>query len=88
MCWSKRGGAARIKSDHRSNVTRVEVDGRLAIVKEVVKTSVRKRLADVFRGSPAKRAWLAGHGLNLRGIGAARPLAYLERRVSYYAAKR
>jgi hypothetical protein len=28
--------------------------------------------------SPAKRAWLAGHGLRVRGVGAPRPLAYLE----------
>jgi len=76
----ERGGPARLKCDHRSNVTRVEVDGRSAIVKEVVKTSRRKRLADVFRGSPGRRAWLAGHGLRLRGIGAARPLAFLEQR--------
>ncbi len=74
------GGEARLKCDHRSNVTRVEVAGRRAIVKEVVKTSTRKRLADVFRGSPAQRAWLAGHGLRLRGIGAATPYAFVERR--------
>lgn len=72
------GGPARLKCDHRSNVTRVEVAGRTAIVKEVVKRSARKRLADAFRGSPARRGWLAGHGLLLRGIGAARPLAFAE----------
>ncbi|MDP6979322.1 MAG: lipopolysaccharide kinase InaA family protein [Myxococcota bacterium] len=73
------GGPARLKCDHRSNVTRVEFGDGTAIVKEVVKTSARKRLADLFRGSPGQRAWLAGHGLRLRGIGAAQPLAYGER---------
>jgi hypothetical protein len=31
-----------------------------------------------WRGSPARRAWLAGHGLRARGIGAARPCAFAE----------
>lgn len=37
-------------------------------------------LADAFRGSPARRAWRAGHGLRARGIAAARPRAFAERR--------
>ncbi len=73
------GGPARLKCDHRSNVTRVVVGDRSAIVKEVVKTTARKRVADLMRGSPGQRAWLAGHGLRLRGIGAAQPLAFGER---------
>ncbi len=73
-------GPALLKCDHRSNVSRVEVGDRSLVVKEVVKTSVRKRLADVLRGSPGRRAWVAGHGLLIRGIGATRPLAFVERR--------
>lgn len=72
------GGPALLKCDHRSHVSAVEVDGHHLVVKEVVKTTLRKRLADVFRGSPARRAWVAGHGLRIRGIGAAKPLAFLE----------
>lgn len=37
-------------------------------------------LADAVRGSPARRAWLAGHGLRARGIACVRPLAFAERR--------
>jgi hypothetical protein len=33
------------------------------------------------RGSAGRRAWRGGHGLLVRGVGAARPLAFLERRV-------
>lgn len=33
-----------------------------------------------MRDSPARRAWLAGHGLRARGIGAPLPLAFVERR--------
>lgn len=74
------GGDGLLKCDHRSHVSAVEPDGHRVVVKEVVKTTLRKRLADVFRGSPARRAWVAGHGLRIRGIGAAKPLAFLETR--------
>jgi tRNA A-37 threonylcarbamoyl transferase component Bud32 len=37
-------------------------------------------LADAARGSPARRAWLAGHGLRARGLACVRPLAFAERR--------
>ena len=50
------------------------------VVKEVTKGGAWKRLADRFRGSPGRRAWVAGHGLKARGIGAALPLAFVERR--------
>ncbi len=76
----REGGAELLKCDHRSQVSAVEVGGRRVVVKEVVKTSLRKRLADVVRGSPGRRAWVAGHGLAIRGIGSALPLAYVERR--------
>jgi hypothetical protein len=50
------------------------------VVKEVRKTGIRRRLADAFRGAPARRAFQAGRGLIERGIGAALPLAAVERR--------
>lgn len=76
----KAGGDAMIKCDHRSQVSRVQVNGDRVVVKQVVKSSLRKRFADVFRGSAAQRAWVGGHGLLLRGIDAATPYAFLERR--------
>jgi len=66
--------------DARSRVTRVDA-GRPVIVKEVATRGAGRWLADLFRGTPARRAWRAGHGLLARGIGAALPLAFLETRV-------
>jgi tRNA A-37 threonylcarbamoyl transferase component Bud32 len=55
-----------------------QVCGRRLVVKEFT-TGLRGALADLARGSPARRAWLAGHGLAALGIGCAAPLAFLER---------
>lgn len=78
-----------LKDDARARVTRVDLaslaDGplppalaRSVVVKEVRKGGLARRIADVVRGSPARRAWIAGHGLAARRIEAARPLAFLE----------
>ncbi len=72
-------GEALLKRDHRARVTACCTSGRFVVVKEVTKGGGLRWLADRFRGSPARRAWRAGHGLLARGISAATPLAYLER---------
>lgn len=69
-----------LKSDHRSRITAVLLGDRQVVVKEVIKSGRLRRLADLFRGSPARRAWLGGHGLLARGLGAATPLAFVETR--------
>lgn len=74
-----RGGPAVLKCDHRARVSRVRTASRSVVVKEVTKGGAVKRLADRFRGSPARRAWIGGHGLRVRALGAAEPLAWLER---------
>jgi tRNA A-37 threonylcarbamoyl transferase component Bud32 len=74
-------GPALLESDARSHVSAVVAGGRAAIVKEHPARGLARALADLVRGSPARRAWRAGHGLRARSIGAALPLAYLERRV-------
>ncbi len=56
-----------------------EAGGRRLVVKEFA-TGLRGATLDLARGSPARRAWLAGRGLAELGIGAAAPLAFLERR--------
>jgi len=43
-------------------------------------TVLRFRSRALRTGSPARDAWLAGHGLRARGIGAPLPLAFVERR--------
>lgn len=72
-------GSALLKSDHRSRVSACRAQGERVVVKEVVKGNLRKRLADAWRGSPARRGWVGGHGLRVRGIPVAMPLAYVER---------
>jgi len=67
-----------LKSDERSLISAVEVAGRRVVVKEVPFRGLARGVADVVRGSAARRAWLGGHGLNARGVGAARPLAFVE----------
>jgi len=73
-------GVRRIKDDGRSRVSALLAGGHAIVVKEVLARGWGRPLADLLRGSPARRAWRAGHGLRFRGIGAARPLAFVERR--------
>lgn len=75
-----RGGPSVLKCDHRSRVSCVSYADRELIVKEVTKGGLVRQLADTLRGSPARRAWIGGHGLGARGIGVARPLAFVELR--------
>ena len=69
-----------LKSDERARVTRVTAGGRALVAKEVVKGGLGRKLADPLRGVPALRGWVGGHGLVARGIGVARPLAWVDRR--------
>lgn len=75
-----RDDARVLKDDGRSRVTALTVGDHRMIVKEVMPRGLWRRLADRFRGSPARRAWYGGHGLAARFLGVAMPLAYLERR--------
>jgi tRNA A-37 threonylcarbamoyl transferase component Bud32 len=75
------GGAwTLLKSDARSRVTAGRTASGSWVIKEYRTLGWRRALGDVLRGSPARRAWLAGHGLLARGIGAAGPAAFLETR--------
>ena len=67
-----------LKSDERSRISGVEIAGRRLVIKEVPFRGVARGLVDLVRGSAARRAWLGGHGLIARGVGAARPLAFVE----------
>jgi tRNA A-37 threonylcarbamoyl transferase component Bud32 len=67
-----------LKSDERSRISALEVAGRRVVVKQVLSRGLGRALADLVRGSAARRAWLGGHGLIARGVGAARPLAFVE----------
>ena len=69
-----------LKESGRSQVRRVETDELCAIVKTFPRPDLGRRMADALRGSPARRGWRGGHGLRIRGIDAAQPIAFLERR--------
>ncbi|HME69832.1 MAG TPA: lipopolysaccharide kinase InaA family protein [Myxococcota bacterium] len=70
-----------VKRDERALVTAVSLGNQAVIVKEHRVRGFARAFADLLRGSAAWRAWRGGHGLLQRGIGAARPLAFFERRV-------
>jgi hypothetical protein len=70
-----------LKSDRRAQVTEVRTASGRWIVKDYRAGGFLRRTADLFRGSPARRAWLGGHGLRARDIGTATPIAYVERRI-------
>jgi tRNA A-37 threonylcarbamoyl transferase component Bud32 len=74
------GDSRVLKDDHRARVTGHVVDGRALVVKEAPWRGPGRALADAVRGSAARRAWRAGHGLALRRIGVALPHAWLEER--------
>jgi hypothetical protein len=69
-----------LKSDRRAQVTEVRSGCGSWIVKDYRAGGFLRRTADCFRGSPARRAWRGGHGLRARNIGAATPIAFVERR--------
>ncbi|MCG8587858.1 MAG: phosphotransferase [Proteobacteria bacterium] len=73
------GAAEVLENDARGRVTRVRTRSGFYVVKQASRPGLRP-LADAWRGSPARRAWRGGHGLAARGVRAAQPLAYLERR--------
>jgi hypothetical protein len=72
------GGRQLVKSDRRSHITAARIAGRRLVIKEVPFRGLARAIVDIVRGSAAKRAWLGGHGLIARGVGAARPLAFVE----------
>ncbi len=69
-----------LKDDHRARVTAHALRGRALVVKEAPWRGLGRALADRVRGSAARRAWQAGHGIALRRIGVALPHAWLEER--------
>jgi tRNA A-37 threonylcarbamoyl transferase component Bud32 len=72
-------GDSVLKSDRRSRVTCVEVDGPMRVcVKEFTRPGPLQRLADAVLGSRARQAWLGAHALLVRGIPTPRPCAMAE----------
>lgn len=78
-----RSGGTVLERKRENAVSAVRGGGRAVVVKTVARRGARgwaRAAADLVRGSPARRAWRAGYGLEARGVRAARPLAYVEER--------
>lgn len=73
--------ALTIKDSEQSRVARVDLPLMPGGSRCVLKRSASKGWwHDLWRGSPARRAWRAAHALLLRGIDTPQPLMMLERR--------
>jgi len=72
-------GWVELKSDPRAHITAGPSAIGPLVVKQYRARGFSHRLADRFRGSPARRAWRGGHGLSARGIAVSTPIAFLER---------
>jgi len=69
-----------LKADERARVLAGPTPDGSVVVKSYAAAGWLRRGADVLRGSPARRAWRGAHGLLARGIAAATPRAFVERR--------
>ncbi|MFQ5417094.1 MAG: lipopolysaccharide kinase InaA family protein [Myxococcota bacterium] len=69
-----------LKADSRARVLAGPAGDRSLVVKVYARAGPLRRVVDALRGSPARRAWRGGHGLRTRGVAAATPCAYIERR--------
>ena len=72
--------AAIVKDSRATTVGNVALAGKQVFVKRYNYRGPAYAMKNLFRSSRAKRVWKAGNSCYMRGIGAALPLAYLERR--------
>ena len=70
-----------IKNDRRTAITLFDCMQRRVCIKEYRYHRVLLQLKEMFRRSKARRGWLMGNGLVVRGITGITPQAVLERRV-------
>lgn len=69
-----------IKEDRRTAITLFDFMKRRICVKEYRHQGALQRFKEIFRRSKARKGWLMGNGLVVRGIGGIMPQALLERR--------
>ena len=75
-----KGKEGLIKADRRTAITLFNYKETRLCVKEYRYQGLWQRLKEIFRGSKARRGWLMGNGLVVRGIGEIIPQALLEKR--------
>jgi tRNA A-37 threonylcarbamoyl transferase component Bud32 len=69
-----------IKDDRRTAITLFDFMQRRICVKEYRYKGVLQRFKEIFRRSKARKGWLMGNGLVVRGVTGITPQALLERR--------
>ena len=74
------GSDVLLHASPRSRVTRVETPQGPLAVKEYIHAGAGRRLGNALRGSPARRAYIAGRGLEELGIPTPRVVGLLEER--------
>jgi tRNA A-37 threonylcarbamoyl transferase component Bud32 len=75
-----KGKEGLIKTDHRTAITLFNYKETRLCVKEYRYQGAWQRFKEICRRSKARRGWLMGNGLVVRGIGGVIPQALLERR--------
>ncbi|MDJ0867716.1 MAG: lipopolysaccharide kinase InaA family protein, partial [Myxococcota bacterium] len=80
QCLAAPDDPRRLERDARSSITAHAANDWHVVVKATPWRGLPRALGDALRGSAGRRAWRGGHGLLARGVGAARPLAFAERR--------
>jgi tRNA A-37 threonylcarbamoyl transferase component Bud32 len=76
-----KGGEGLVKADRRTVITLFNYKGTRICVKEYRYQVPWQPWKDIFWGSKARRGWVMGNGLAVRGIGGIIPQALLERRI-------
>lgn len=73
------GQGTPLKQDKRTRLTGgLDLSGTAVVVKEYLRGGMGDRLSSALGNGRARRAWVAGIGLEVRGFAAARPLALIE----------
>lgn len=78
--WLATQRARAVKKGQRRAVFAVELDGRVFFVQHDRQISLLRAVANLFRGSSARRKWRSATEASRRGVATARPVAWAERR--------
>ena len=73
-------GAVVLKDSRTTTVASMVIDAQKLFIKRYNFRGAGYALKNVFRSARAKRGWRAANDCHMRGVGAALPVAYLERR--------
>lgn len=72
--------AAMLKNGNSAKVFRIEMDGRLFVVKQYINKDWLRKLRRAFRPSRAARSWRFAHMLAFAGVRVPKPVALIEQK--------